>query len=71
MTIGMAWIGTRTDGRQHLYIASDSRVTGGGQRFDACPKILTLQPSDCALCFAGYTGATYLRTGRFQSGSVR
>lgn len=58
MTIGLAWVGTRPDGREHLYIASDSRVTGG-QRLDACPKILTLPRSDCALCFAGDTASTY------------
>src|SRR6266481_3301637 len=58
MTIGIAWVGTRADGREHLYIASDSRVTGG-QRLDVCPKILTLPRSDCALCFAGFTGDAY------------
>lgn len=58
MTIGMAWVGQRGDGHQHLYFASDSRVTGG-QRFDACPKILTLDRSDCVLCFAGDTQSTY------------
>ena len=58
MTIGLAWIGKRADGREHLYIASDSRVTGG-QRLDACPKILTLPRSDCTLCFAGHTAATF------------
>jgi hypothetical protein len=58
MTIGMAWVGTRRDGRRHLYVASDSRVTGGA-RFDACPKILLLPRSDCLLAFAGVTAATY------------
>jgi hypothetical protein len=58
MTVALAWIGRRADGREHLYIASDSRVSGG-QRLDACPKILTLPRSDCALCFAGDTAATY------------
>lgn len=58
MTIGLAWVAKRADGREHLYIASDSRVTGG-QRLDACPKILTLPRSDCALCFAGHTAATF------------
>lgn len=58
MTIGLAWVGRRADGREHLYIASDSRVTGG-LRLDACPKILTLPRSDCALCFAGHTAATF------------
>ena len=58
MTLGVAWIGQRHGGSDHLYFASDSRVTGG-RRLDACPKILTLPRSDCALCFAGDTSATY------------
>lgn len=58
MTVALAWVGQRTDGREHLYIASDSRLSGG-QRLDACPKILTLPRSDCALCFAGDTASTY------------
>lgn len=58
MTVGIAWIGQRRGGSDHLYFASDSRVTGG-HRLDACPKILTLPRSDCALCFAGATEATY------------
>ncbi len=58
MTIGLAWVGRRADGREHLYIASDSRVTGG-LRWDACPKILPLPRSDCALAFAGDTATTY------------
>lgn len=58
MTIAAAWLARRPDGREHLYIAADSRVSGG-QRLDACPKILTLPRSDCALCFAGDTAATY------------
>lgn len=58
MTIGLAWVARRNDGRQHLYFASDSR-TRGGMVLDACPKILTLPRSDCAICFAGNTAATY------------
>lgn len=59
MTIGIAWVGQRQrDGREHLYIAADSR-TRGAYTFDACPKILTLPRSDCALCFAGDTADTY------------
>jgi hypothetical protein len=58
MTIGLAWVGRRKDGREHLYIGSDSRVTGG-LRWDACPKILTLPRSDCALCWAGESASTY------------
>ncbi len=58
MTLAMAWVGKRKDGLSHLYIASDSR-TRGGMVFDFCPKILTLPRSDCAICFAGDTAATY------------
>ena len=58
MTIGLGWIGTFRDGREHLYLAADSRVRGG-QHLDACPKILTLPRSDCALCFAGDTSTAY------------
>src|SRR5271157_1355618 len=58
MTVGIAWVGTRSDGREYLYMASDSR-TRGGSVFDASPKILTLSRTDCAICFAGSTAATY------------
>jgi hypothetical protein len=59
MTIGIAWVGQRQrDAREHLYIAADSR-TRGAYVFDACPKILTLPRSDCAICFAGVTSETY------------
>lgn len=58
MTIGMAWVGKRNDGREHLYVASDSR-TRGAMTLDFCPKILALPRSDCVICFAGDTSATY------------
>lgn len=58
MTLAMAWVGQRKDGMKHLYIASDSR-TRGGMVLDLCPKILPLPRSDCAICFAGDTAATY------------
>jgi len=58
MTIAMAWVGQRKDGRKHLYVASDSR-TRGGMVIDSSPKILPLPRSDCAICFAGDTAATY------------
>lgn len=57
MTVALAWVGKRKDGLEHLYIGSDSRLTG--LRMDVCPKILVLPRSDCALCFAGDTHATY------------
>lgn len=58
MTIAMAWVAQRSDGRRYLYFASDSR-TRGGNVIDCCPKVLTLPRSDCAICFAGNTAATY------------
>lgn len=58
MTVGIAWVGLRPDGREHLYIATDSR-TRGAYTFNCCPKILTLPRSDCALCFAGSTSETF------------
>jgi hypothetical protein len=58
MTLGIAWVGTRSDGRRHLYLASDSR-TRGSMIIDVCPKIIPLARGDCAICFAGDTAATY------------
>jgi hypothetical protein len=58
MTVCMAWVAERKDGRRYLYFATDSR-TRGGMVFDCCPKIFTLPRSDCAICFAGNAGATY------------
>ena len=58
MTLALAWIAKRSDGREDLYFASDSR-TRGGMVLDVTPKILTLPRSDCAICFAGDTGATF------------
>ena len=58
MTIAIAWVGQRLDGRRHLYMASDSR-TRGYITIDFCPKILTLPRSDSAICFAGEAIVTY------------
>ena len=58
MTIAIAWVATKNDSRQDLYFASDSR-TRGVRVLDVSPKILTLPRSDCAICFAGDTSATY------------
>ncbi|UGS36761.1 hypothetical protein DSM104329_03171 [Capillimicrobium parvum] len=41
-----------------LVFASDSRLSGG-QRWDGCPKILTLPRSDALMSFAGETQAAY------------
>gem|GEM_PF-6109843 len=53
-----AWVAKRKDDRTYLYIATDSR-TRGCMVLDFCPKILLLPRSDCAICFAGDTAATY------------
>ncbi|MEW6304902.1 MAG: hypothetical protein AB1705_15615 [Verrucomicrobiota bacterium] len=58
MTLALAWVAKRSDGREDLYFASDSR-TRGGMVLDVTPKILTLPRSDCAICFAGDTAATF------------
>lgn len=58
MTLAIAWVGKRSDGREDLYFASDSR-TRGGMVLDATPKIITPSRGDCAICFAGDTAATF------------
>jgi hypothetical protein len=58
MTIGVAWIARRSDGREDLYLASDSR-TRGGRVFDLAPKLLPLPRSDAALCFSGDSAVGY------------
>lgn len=58
MTIAIAWIRTLRDCEELIFV-SDSRLSGDGLNFDACPKVLTLPRSDCAIAFAGYTGHAY------------
>lgn len=58
MTLALAWLARRPDGREDLYFAADSR-TRGIRVLDLSPKILLLPRSDCAICFAGDTSATY------------
>jgi hypothetical protein len=58
MTVGVAW--TRTiNSCEELIFVTDSRLSGDGRNFNACPKVLTLPRSDCAIAFAGYTGHAY------------
>ena len=58
MTIAIAW--TRAvAGCEELVFVTDSRLSGDGCNFDACPKVITLPRSDCAIAFAGYTGHAY------------
>lgn len=58
MTILACWIRKIHDAEE-LVLASDSRLSGDGRNFDACPKILTLPRKDCAIGFAGYTGHAF------------
>ncbi|TAT74822.1 hypothetical protein ELH50_30250 (plasmid) [Rhizobium ruizarguesonis] len=58
MTIAIAW--TRTiSGCEELIFVTDSRLSGDGRTFDACPKTMTLPRDDCAIAFAGFTGHAY------------
>lgn len=58
MTVAVAWV-RRINNCEELVFVSDSRLSGDGRIFDGCPKILTLPRSDCAICFAGYTGDAF------------
>lgn len=58
MTIAIAWVRTLRDCEELVFV-SDSRLSGDGLNFDACPKVLTLPRSDCVIAFAGYTGHAY------------
>jgi hypothetical protein len=58
MTIGVAWIrkGINSD---ELWIASDSRLTGDGNIWDDCPKLLPLPRRDAVAGFSGSTAQAY------------
>ena len=55
MTIAIAWVRTIRDCEELLFV-TDSRLSGDGRTFDACPKVSTLPRGDCAIAFAGYSG---------------
>jgi hypothetical protein len=58
MTLLTAFL--RTNGRmQELVVASDSRLSGNGQRTDHSQKVFTLPRSDALLAFAGDTQYAY------------
>ena len=58
MTIAIAWV--RSVGScEELVFVSDSRLSGDGNIFDSCPKLLALPRHDCAIAFAGYTGHAF------------
>ena len=58
MTIAIAWTRKIADCEELIFV-SDSRLSGDGLTFDACPKVMTLPRTDCAIAFAGYTGHAY------------
>ncbi|MBI4911728.1 MAG: hypothetical protein HY823_03235 [Acidobacteria bacterium] len=58
MTIAIAWIRQLKDCEELIFV-SDSRLSGDGRIFDACPKILMLPRTDCAISFAGFTGHAF------------
>jgi hypothetical protein len=58
MTVAVAWIRTIRDCEELVFV-TDSRLSGDGRNFDACPKLLTLPRNDCLIAFAGYTGHAY------------
>jgi len=58
MTVAVAWVRTIRDCEELVFV-TDSRLSGDGCNFDACPKILTLPRNDCLIGFAGYTGHAY------------
>ena len=58
MTVVIAWVRTVRDCEELVFV-SDSRLSSDGRNFDACPKILTLPRTDCAIAYAGYSGHGY------------
>jgi hypothetical protein len=57
MTLAIAWVSRRSDGREDLNFASDSR-TRGYMVVDSTPKLVTLPRSDSAIAWAGNSAAT-------------
>ena len=58
MTIGAAWIRKGTNGDE-LWLASDSRLSGDGNIWDDCPKLLPLPRRDAVAGFSGSTAQAY------------
>jgi hypothetical protein len=58
MTIGTAWIRNGAFGEE-LWFASDSRLTGDGNIWDACPKLMALPRRDVVVGFSGTTAQAY------------
>lgn len=58
MTIAVAWTRGRSPNEELVFV-TDSRLSGDGRTFDACPKVQLLPRPDCAIAFAGETGHAY------------
>ena len=58
VTIGAAWIFKGGEGEE-LWIASDSRLSGDGNIWDDCPKLLPLPRRDAVAGFSGSTAQAY------------
>jgi hypothetical protein len=58
MTIGAAWIAGSRESQQ-LWFATDSRLSGDGNIWDDCPKIMPLPRRDAVMAFSGDTGQAY------------
>ena len=58
MTLVTAWIRS-TGGLHELVVAADSRLSGGGATWDACPKIVGLPRTDAVVAFSGFTDLGY------------
>jgi hypothetical protein len=58
MTVGAAWIRRGRYGEE-LWFASDSRLTGDGNIWDDCPKLLPLPRRDAVAGFSGSTAQAY------------
>jgi hypothetical protein len=65
MTLVIAWV-RKVHDCEELVFVSDSRLSSDGRNFDACPKILTLPRTDCAIAYAGYSGHGYPMALQFQ-----
>lgn len=58
MTIAIAWTRGKSPNEELVFV-TDSRLSGDGRTFDACPKIQLLPRPDCAIAFAGSTNDAY------------
>ena len=58
MTVNICWLSDTSTG-EAISLITDSRLSGGGMRFDECKKIFSLPRGDCLISFAGSTDVAY------------